>query len=415
MIVLWMLHVLVVTALLGLAAVAAESLLRLWRMEARMVWSAATALSVMIPLVSLAQGAGLVPTLVPASTPPPIAVLLAPIAVEASGRRTDLMLALFWCAATAGLTFRFVAAAHGLSRRRRAWRPTVVDGEAVLVSRDAGPAVIGFARPTIVVPEWVLELDTPLRTLVLKHEREHRDRGDPRLLLGALAFTVAMPWNLALWYCLARLRGAMELDCDLRVLRAYPDTRRYGSLLLAVAQRTDRVGLLTAALTESNSLLGRRIMAMRSPIARRRLTLTLVLGAIATTLTIVACEVQAPEQPVTVAAAKRAPGPAVMPVDAVYFEYQVEQPVTPVQGSGAIRYPDLLRQAGVEGEVLVQFVVGPDGGADVGSLKVLRETHELFTQAVRNALPQMRFNPARVGGKAVRQLVQQPFTFSVSR
>ena len=39
----------------------------------------------------------------------------------------------------------------------------------------------------------------------------------------------------------------------------------------------------------------------------------------------------------------------------------------------------------------------------------------LFTQAVKNALPNMRFYPAEVGGKKVKQLVQQPFTFSLSK
>jgi protein TonB len=46
---------------------------------------------------------------------------------------------------------------------------------------------------------------------------------------------------------------------------------------------------------------------------------------------------------------------------------------------------------------------------------VLKSSHELFTQAVKNALPNMRFYPAEVGGKKVKQLVQQPFTFSLSK
>jgi protein TonB len=98
-----------------------------------------------------------------------------------------------------------------------------------------------------------------------------------------------------------------------------------------------------------------------------------------------------------------------------YFEFQVEQPVTPAPGTSMARYPDLMRTAGVEGEVLAEFVVGEDGAADVGSFKVLKSTHPSFTNAVREALPRTRFNPARVGGKAVRQLVQQPFTFSITK
>ena len=416
----WMLHAIIVTALLGLAATAAERLLRLWRREARMVWCTAVAVSVMLPALSLAQAYGLVPWLGSIETvQSPLAVLLPPIVVTANRGSMDAIVATCWLIATALLAFRFIGTSRGLAARRRTWRAAVVDGERVFVSPDAGPAVVGFRSPTIVLPEWVLDLDASLRTLVLEHEREHRDRGDPRMLLAALVVAVVMPWNVGLWFLLARLRGATELDCDLRVLRAFPDTRRYGSLLLAVAQRADRGGLLAPALTESNSLLGRRIMAMRRPVARRRLTLSLTLGAAATVLTIVACEVQAPSDasvaPVPPAAQVAvAAGPVVVPAGHVYQEFQVEQQVKPEAGETP-RYPDMLRKAGVEGEVLVQFVVRPDGRADVGSLKILKQSHELFGDAVRAALPMMRFKPALVGDRAVSQLVQSPFTFSISR
>jgi protein TonB len=75
----------------------------------------------------------------------------------------------------------------------------------------------------------------------------------------------------------------------------------------------------------------------------------------------------------------------------------------------------MLRQAGVEGEVLAQFVVDTTGKAEPGSLKILKSSHDMFIQSVKNALPQMKFIPAEVGGKKVKQLVQQPFTFSISK
>ena len=96
-----------------------------------------------------------------------------------------------------------------------------------------------------------------------------------------------------------------------------------------------------------------------------------------------------------------------------YFEYQVEKPVMAVPGSPTPRYPDILKSAGVEGEVVVAFVVDTTGRADVSSLKILKSTHELFSAAVRTALPSMRFLPAEVGGRKVKQLVQQPFVFNI--
>ncbi len=101
--------------------------------------------------------------------------------------------------------------------------------------------------------------------------------------------------------------------------------------------------------------------------------------------------------------------------DNTYYEFQVEKPVMQAPGSAQPQYPDILRQAGVEGDVLATFIVDTTGRAETGSFKVLRTTHELFAKAVQSALPRMRFIPAEVGGKKVKQLVQQPFTFTISK
>jgi protein TonB len=108
-------------------------------------------------------------------------------------------------------------------------------------------------------------------------------------------------------------------------------------------------------------------------------------------------------------------GKAVVQSDQPYFEFQVEKPVVPAPGSVSPRYPDMLRQAGVEGEVLAQFVVDTTGRAEPGSLKILKSSHDMFVQSVKNALPQMKFIPAEVGGRKVKQLVQQPFSFSITK
>jgi len=113
--------------------------------------------------------------------------------------------------------------------------------------------------------------------------------------------------------------------------------------------------------------------------------------------------------------AKGTEGGAVVQSDQPYFEFQVEKPVVPAPGSISPRYPDMLRQAGVEGEVLAQFVVDTTGKAEPGSLKILKSSHDMFVQSVKNALPNMKFIPAEVGGRKVKQLVQQPFTFSISK
>ncbi len=98
-----------------------------------------------------------------------------------------------------------------------------------------------------------------------------------------------------------------------------------------------------------------------------------------------------------------------------YFEFQVEKQVAPAPNNPSPRYPDMLRSASVEGEVLAQFVVDTTGRVDMSTFKVLKSSHDLFTAAVRQVLPQMRFYPAEIGGRKVKQLVQLPLTFSLQK
>ena len=98
-----------------------------------------------------------------------------------------------------------------------------------------------------------------------------------------------------------------------------------------------------------------------------------------------------------------------------YFEFQVEKPAEMLPESPKPKYPSVLESSGIAGEVQAQFVVNTQGKADLDQFKVLKSTNELFTQAVKNVLPRMKFSPAMIGGKPVNQLVQQSFQFAVPR
>ncbi len=101
--------------------------------------------------------------------------------------------------------------------------------------------------------------------------------------------------------------------------------------------------------------------------------------------------------------------------DQPYFDFQVEKPVVMAPGGAGPTYPDMLRSAGIEGSVLALFVVDTTGRADMSTFKVLKSDNDLFSTAVKNALQRIRFLPAEVGGRKVKQLVQQPFQFSLNR
>ena len=97
-----------------------------------------------------------------------------------------------------------------------------------------------------------------------------------------------------------------------------------------------------------------------------------------------------------------------------YMEFQVEKPVSRIGGASP-EYPSSLRDRGVEGSVLAQFVVNESGRYESGTLKILSSSNPEFTAAVKDALPRMKFSAAQIGGKKVQQLVQMPFQFHIQR
>jgi hypothetical protein len=187
--------------------------------------------------------------------------------------------------------------AGALTVRRRRWTEQRVDGVPVLVSPETGPAVVGLVRGRIVLPAWAVAGDAEARALVLEHEREHLRAGDPRVLAAGLVCAALMPWNPAVWWQLRRLRLAVEVDCDARVLRRRGDVRAYGQVLLEVGRRATRTRLPAAAFSEPASSLERRIRIMTAPRVRRPLARAAGLGALAALLAAVACEAPQPLQP----------------------------------------------------------------------------------------------------------------------
>lgn len=100
-------------------------------------------------------------------------------------------------------------------------------------------------------------------------------------------------------------------------------------------------------------------------------------------------------------------------VTRIYSSDDVDTAVTRDPTSDGPHYPDALRAKGVQGEVLVEFTVDTAGHADTATFTVVETTHPLFADAVREALPLMRFTPAVAHGRHVRQLVRLPMKFKL--
>ena len=147
-------------------------------------------------------------------------------------QRMDTPLLLLWVAASIAAALMLTGGIFRTRNRRRGWADDRVDDTDVLVSDDFGPALVGLARPVIVLPRWALELPAPERGLIIAHEAEHRATRDTQLLASGVFAALLMPWNLPILWHLRRLRRAVEMDCDARVLRRGVSPIAYGELLL---------------------------------------------------------------------------------------------------------------------------------------------------------------------------------------
>jgi TonB family protein len=448
----WLVHCVLIAAVLAMAAHAWEVSARWSGRSARWAWLAALAGSVTFPW--LLQ---LVPTTVGfEAAPVAVAVDVAalgpaaevPVAVAAAADPASLALLAWAFASTLGLAY-LVGVVAALRRARRRWREAEVDGARVLVARDAGPAAFGLRTCRVVLPTWALELAAELRALLLLHEREHVRAGDPRLLFGSLLLLATMPWNPVVWYQVARLRNALELDCDARVLRHGVDPRQYGSLLLEVGRRRGARSLVMATFAEPRIFLEERIRRIaRWPLDPRPgravgfAAAAVLLGAGALSagdalrpVEYVAVELEAEaELPLAaelldvlgLPAVGVARVPAALASDTPPPDVRERPTFTPMTRRPELRhtgaelqailraqYPPLLRDAGIGGEVLVWFFIDETGR--VQRTQVARSSgHPALDEAALRAASQMAFTPALNRDERVAVWVQIPVVFRAS-
>ena len=298
----WMTYAAVVAGFLAVGGLALERICDAAGWPRRFAWLAALTLTVFVPLsatppnpperveTSATANATVASETVPVAATSPRSQGTG----ESNPARSDRSAFLVW-SITSLLAFTILCAVLIASARaRRRWERRRVGTDRVYVSRGFGPALVGLLRPAVVVPRWILGLDPADQATIVKHEREHARAGDHLALLFSGLVAAAFPWSPAVWWMCARLRRAVEIDCDRRVIASGIPAVAYGSLLLGIGAGRPGRSLFALALADSGSLLERRLKAMSKGRENIRVPGAILLCAMALATVVAACEVPPP-------------------------------------------------------------------------------------------------------------------------
>ena len=285
----------------------------------------------------------------------------------------------------------------------------------------ATPMTCGGRHPLLLLPPDVADDEQALRLAVL-HELVHIQRWDYLLALGirvVRACAVAHPFVHHLHHEIEQYR---EVACDATVC-AQPQVQRsvYARLLLRLAQRSAAPSPVLR-LAQSSSTLKPRLHAMSdfSRSTHPRISLLMSGLLLVATLGVMACTDTTSEDPP--AANEDAPimneaGDAYVVVDT---SPNLEGGMQALYEN--ISYPDVAQEHGVQGRVVVQFIVDADGNVqaptvvespEVGDSVPGEAVKALETEGIE-AVESVSFTPGQQDGVPVDVQMSLPVMFQLS-
>lgn len=333
-----------------------------------------------------------------------------------------------------------------------------------------GPMTWGSLYPVILLPQSVEQWSSQDKSMVIRHEWGHIARFD--WLTQLLAHLVAiLYWPVpGVRRALTQLSLEAERACDNVVLEAGSSPAEYASMLLQQSRNTRLPA--TVALGSTSELVQRvrHIVSAYVDRAReRRLQWILVTIAAALMVPLAAVKAtgqlagekapaslrsvavvssivpvasvqetvveQRPVRPVRPSLHSLSSTPAVYDLPQLPADYQVDvvgvdQPVLQpevavlqaddisaprILAQRAPTYPSAAQRRGIEGDVLVEFDITTEGL--VANPRVIdSQPGRVFEQTVLSALQAYRFEPPRIGGRAVPlSSLRKQFRFRLSR
>ncbi len=282
-----------------------------------------------------------------------------------------------------------------------------------LISGAHMPVTIGLWRPRILVSRaLVSHLTTAELRAILLHEDAHRRRRDPLRMAVQRGALVLLFYYPLIWLLWRKLRATAELVCDAAVLRAGIHPGQYARALA----RTVELNLLpagepAAADPDKVSLLQLRFQRLDKPgrylmTAKHHLTL-------ATGILLVLAGSALPND--SSVARATAFAPADRPQEEAQpagDDSQQQIDIKPIRIVKPV-YPADARKAGVGGRVVIQVVVGKDGGVTATEVLTGIPDYPSLAANAEDAARQWEFKPPQRDGKPAEVTVQIPMVFKI--
>ncbi len=256
---------------------------------------------------------------------------------------------------------------------------------------------------------------------MINHEKKHIRLGHHSDLVITAAITALQWFNPAAWLMRGSLQAVHEYEADSECISGGEDALSYQSLLLSSVFRCPAPLLSTTF--SKRSLLKNRIIMMTKKRTGSSASLKMILAiplAVALIL-MFSCKDRGENRKEAAPAEKAAPAGAQADAPDEIFMVVEQMPTFRNDTTGGeliqwlgqnIKYPADAAARGIQGKVLVQFVVDEQG--NITDPEVVRGVDPLLNKAaleVISACPQ--WSPGMQGGKTVKVRMTLPISFAL--
>ncbi len=152
-----------------------------------------------------------------------------------------------------------------------------------------GPVTYGWRRPSILLPERVLDLPSKLREAIACHELIHVRRGDWLFVLAEALVRSLLWFHPAIWFVLSRIQLAREQVVDREAVGLLQSRENYLDALVAVAGHKLYPDLAPAPLFLRKRHLAARVEAVMKEINMSRSRSVAGVTAVCSAVSIAAC------------------------------------------------------------------------------------------------------------------------------